>query len=268
MDPSAAEKLINENTSAIYPVCIFGVPGDIDAYRDLAQKYGLALLFDSAQGLGGAYKGTFIGNFGEGEVFSLSPTKVVTAMEGGMVTTNDDELARQIRYMRDYGKAPDGEDMRWLGLSARMGEINAAIGRWSLARIDQWIANRQTIMERYRSVLGNLPGVSFQHIPQHCRSSCNYQVILLDPDVCPLKRDQLYVMLKERGIQTKRYFYPALHNQTLYRSLDPGCDERLPVAEKIASSSLALPMYSHMPIDQVSYICDLIRKCFKEVCNI
>ncbi|MCE5198342.1 MAG: DegT/DnrJ/EryC1/StrS family aminotransferase [Armatimonadota bacterium] len=262
MDVSKAEALINENTSAIYPVCIFGVPGDLDAYEKLASKYGLALLFDSAQGLGSTYKGTGLGNFGNGEVFSLSPTKVITAMEGGLVTTNDDELARVIRQMRDYGKAPDGEDMGWLGLSARMPEINAIVARWSLARMDEWVARRISIMDSYRSWLGDLPGVSFQKIPDYCTSTRNYFVMLLNPDMCPVSRDELYHALKIKGVQTKRYFYPALHNQTLYKDTDPECRARLPVAERIAARSLALPMYSHMSLDAVDDICERIMSCF------
>lgn len=258
MDPEAAEKLITERTSAIYPVCIFGVPGDMDAYQRLAEKYNLKLLFDSAQGLGSTYKGKAVGNFGAGEAFSMSPTKVVTALEGGLVTTNDDTIAEKMRYMRDYGKAPDGEDMHWLGLSARMTEVNAIVARWSLARLDTWIANRATIMARYEEYLRDLPGASFQRMPSHCTSSRNYMVLLLDPDVSAITRDQLYKKLKEDGIQTKRYFYPALHNQTLFKDVEPGCGVRLPVAERVSSRSLALPMYSHMPLDMVDEICERI----------
>ena len=258
MDAKAAEALVTERTSAIYPVCIFGVPGDLDTYQRLADKHGLALLYDSAQGIGSTYKGKGVGNFGVGEVFSMSPTKVVTAMEGGLVTTNDDELAIQLRYMRDYGKAPDGEDMRWLGLSARMTEMNALVARWSLARLDTWIANRGAIKKSYYEQLSSIPGISYQVIPEDRTSSHNYIVILLDPDVSPITRDQLYQCLKEDGIQTKRYFYPALHNQTLFRDIEPGCASRLQIAERIATRSLALPLYSHMPMDDVDEICDRI----------
>lgn len=264
MDPSAAETLITGRTSAIYPVCIFGVPGDLDAYERLARKHGLALIYDSAQGLGACYKGRPLGGFGIGEVFSLSPTKVVTALEGGMVTTNDDRIAEVVRRMRDYGKAPDGEDMSRLGLSARMTEINAIVGRWSLARVDTWIKNRKAIMERYRDRLSRLPGIGFQVVPPHCMSSRNYMVALIDPEVSPITRDDLYIGLKERGVQTKRYFYPALHNQTLYTATVPNVSARLSVAERISSSSLALPMYSHMPLESVEEICNLVADCFNQ----
>lgn len=268
MDAKAAESLINKNTSAIYPVCIFGVPGDLNAYQQLADKNGLVLLYDSAQGLGSTYQGVPVGNFGSGEVFSLSPTKVVTALEGGLITTNNSSLAERLRYMRDYGKAQDGEDMRWLGLSARMTEINALIARWSLARVEKWIANREVIMQHYMDRLSHLPGISFQQIPNCCTSSRNYIVILIDPMVSEITRDELFIGLKQRSIQTKRYFYPALHNQTLYSEVEPGCKDRLCVAEKISSNSLALPMHSHMSTDTVDEICDQVLECINDIDDI
>jgi dTDP-4-amino-4,6-dideoxygalactose transaminase len=264
MDAQAAEALVTERTSAIYPVCIFGVPGDLHAYERLAQKYDLTLLFDSAQGLGSTYKGTCLGNFGAGEVFSLSPTKVVTALEGGLVTTNNEELAQRIVYMRDYGKAPDGEDMNWLGLSARMTEVNAIVARWSLSRADYWIANRKTAFERYKHNLARVPGIGFQQIPDHCSSTMNYVVVQIDPVHCPITRDELYKQLKDRSVQTKRYFHPAVHDQTLYRQIESGCRDRLPVAEKIAARGLALPLYSDMTIAAVDDICDRIYSCIQQ----
>jgi dTDP-4-amino-4,6-dideoxygalactose transaminase len=264
MDASAAESLITNQTSAIYPVCIFGVPGDINSYEQLARAYGLALIFDSAQGLGSSYKGKALGSFGTAEVFSLSPTKVVTALEGGLITTNDDALADQLRHMRDYGKAPDGEDMQWLGLSARMSEVNAIVARWSLARLDHSIAVRRTALERYKYNLQTVSGLKFQHIPQHCISTLNYAVVQIDPDACPITRDELYSRLKDQSVQTKRYFYPAVHNQSLYRKLDSGCNARLEVAEKISSQGLALPLYSNMDTSDVDEICGRILGCIQQ----
>jgi dTDP-4-amino-4,6-dideoxygalactose transaminase len=261
MDAAAAAALVTEKTVAIYPVNIFGVPGDLDAYQQLADCHQIPLLFDSAQGIGSTYKGRAVGTFGAGEAFSMSPTKVVTAMEGGLIATNHDEMAYQLRYMRDYGKAPDGEDMQWLGLSARMSEVNAAVARWSFARLDTWVANRTAIMDHYMARLGGIPGLSTQQIPADRTSSRNYIVILLDPERAPLTRDGMYKKLKDEGVQTKRYFYPALHNQTLFRDIEPGCATRLPVAERIAATALALPMYSHMTADMVDEICDIVEAC-------
>jgi dTDP-4-amino-4,6-dideoxygalactose transaminase len=258
MDVAAAESLVTENTSAIYPVCIFGVPGDLDGYRRLAERFELNLLYDTAQGLGSTYKGRPLGGFGAGEAFSMSPTKVVTSIEGGLVTTNSAELAGQLRMLRDYGKGPDGQDMHGLGLSARMTEFNALVGRWSLARINTWIERRTRITLRYKERLGHVPGIRFQDVPAHVGSCRNYVVITLDPREAPLTRDALYERLHVEGVQTKRYFYPAVHNQTLYRDIDPGCGARLPVTEMVAARAIALPMYSHMRLNTVDDICDRI----------
>jgi dTDP-4-amino-4,6-dideoxygalactose transaminase len=191
----------------------------------------------------------------------MSPTKVVTAMEGGLITTNNDEMAYRLRFMRDYGKAPDGEDMRWLGLSARMSEVNALVGRWSFARLDDWVRIRTAIMDRYMANLAGIPGISYQRIPEGRASSRNYIVILLDPERAPVTRDEMYARLKEEGVQTKRYFYPALHNQTVFRDVDPGGGARLPVAERISASALALPMSSHMTLETVDDICEIVENC-------
>jgi len=258
LDARAAETLITPRTCAICPVCVFGVPGDLDAYADLADRHRLALFYDTAQGLGGQYRGQGLGGFGRAEAFSMSPTKVVTALEGGLVTTNDGDLAGRLRYLRDYGKSPDPmEGMRWLGLSARMTEVNAAVARWSLARVEQWVANRQAIMEHYRKRLAGIPGVSFQVIPEWCRSARNYFVILLDPAEAPVSRDDLYHRLHQDHIETKRYFHPALHHQPAFqgRVRTPAA---LPVAERLAATSLALPMYSHMSLETVDAVCDRV----------
>ncbi|MDH7602740.1 MAG: DegT/DnrJ/EryC1/StrS family aminotransferase [Armatimonadota bacterium] len=262
MDASLIEAAITPRTRAVYPVCVFGVPGDLEAYASVAEKHGLLLVYDSAQGLGSKYKGQWLGGFGAAEVFSMSPTKVVTALEGGLVTTNDDTLAERIRSMRDYGKGPDGQDMVHLGLSARMSEINAIVARWSLARVEQWIAARETLITRYQQRLADLPGVRFQSIPEWCRSSRNYCVILIDPDKAPVTRDELHDALAESGIQTKRYFYPPLHHQTLYRDMGLAADVELPVTERISALSLAVPLYSHMSVDDVDWICDRIISIF------
>lgn len=261
MDAASAEALVNERTSAIYPVCVFGVPGDLDSYQRIADRYGLRLIFDSAQGLGSEYKDGLLGGFGDAEAFSLSPTKVITAVEGGLITTNDSNIAEQVRCTRNYGKMPNGEDIYWLGLSARMSEINALIARWSLAHVEDYITSRQAIAGLYRARLADLPGISFQHVPSECRSCWNYVVMLIDPDDAPLTRDELYDELAVRGIQTKRYFHPALHNQTFYRGEDSCRFSELPVAERISDTSLALPMCSHMRLDEVDEICDQIIDC-------
>jgi dTDP-4-amino-4,6-dideoxygalactose transaminase len=189
LDPEDVERNLSAKTAAICPVYIYGLPPDIDALVDIGQRKGLPVYFDSAQGLGAAYQGKSAGSSGSCEVFSLSPTKVVTAVEGGVVTTNDDDLAQRLRALRDYGKDPaNGEDMIYLGLSARMNELNAAVALLSLRNIDALVAARRQRIAHYRERLGRLPGCWVQHYPDDRTSSGNYFVLFIS-DKAKRKRD-------------------------------------------------------------------------------
>jgi hypothetical protein len=154
LDPEDVEQNITGKTVAFCPVYIFGLPPDMDGLLDLGRRKGLPVYFDSAQGLGATYKARQAGGFGVAEVFSLSPTKVVTAVEGGLVTTNDDELADRLRAKRDYGKDPKHpEDMAFLGLSARMNELHATVGLLSVRKIDELVKARLIPGTWYRMTL-------------------------------------------------------------------------------------------------------------------
>lgn len=254
------EPLITEKTSAIMPVYIFGVPPKIDEIEKLASKYNLKVLFDSAQGLGAKYKGKRAGGFGDAEVFSLSPTKVVTSLEGGLVTTNNNELAKKIRQMRDYGKSDDGEDMDYIGLSARISEFHAIIGLKNFMEIDHLIRKRLNLIEFYKENLKSIKGISFQSIPAYCVSTGNYMVIFIDAMKARVSRDQAYELLKVNGIQVKKYFYPALHMQKAYVKYRNKYQGKLPIAEKAADEGLALPLYSHMEKRVVLKICSMLHE--------
>ena len=217
LDPEDVERNLSPKTAAICPVYTYGLPPDVDRLLDVGRQKGIPVYFDSAQGLGATYQGKPAGSFGVCEVFSLSPTKVVTAIEGGLITTNDDSLANRLRSMRDYGKDPEGgEDMVHLGLSARMGELHAAVGLLSLRDIDVLVTSRLEHIARYRERLGSLPGCWVQEYPKDQTTSGNYFVLFIT-DRARRGRDEVYQALKASGIQTKRYFYPAVHKQTIFQ---------------------------------------------------
>src|SRR5581483_1002977 len=154
------------DTLTVDPAYVYGLPPDVDALAALGARRGVPVYFDSAQGLGAEFQGRRAGGFGACEIFSLSPTKVVTSIEGGVVCTDDAALAAQLRSMRDYGKDPrKGEDMVHLGLSARMSELHAAVGLLSLRRVDDLVKARRHLIEVYRTRLGALPGCRVQAIP-------------------------------------------------------------------------------------------------------
>jgi len=255
LDPEDVERNITPKTVAIYPVYIYGLPPDINSLLDIGKRKGIPVYFDSAQGLGSTYRGVSAGSFGTCEVFSLSPTKVVTAMEGGLVTTNDDTLASRLRSMRDYGKDPaNGEDVIHFGLSARMGELNAAVGLLSLRNIEQLVSSRLRWIAAYRERLGNLPGCWVQSFPAGRTTSGNYFVLFVS-DKARRTRDEMYYQLKDVGIQTRRYFYPPVHMQTAFQRVPIRVSSRIVNTVKASHEGLALPLYSHMAEEQFERVC-------------
>lgn len=259
MRPDRLLEAIGPRTKVVMPVTVFGCPPDVDALGEICRARGLRLVYDSAQGLGSTWRGTALGGFGDAEVFSLSPTKVVTAMEGGLVATRDPALATKVRRMRDYGKTPDGADFDLLGLSARMPEVSGLVGRLNLARIDAYVARRTEVVARYRAALAG-PGLSFQEIPADRTTNWNYFVVRIDAAVAGASRDAIWTALRERGIETKRYFYPALHGQTVLggdRTIRRGS---LEASERASADSLALPLHNDISDAAVDTVVEAILR--------
>ena len=260
LDPEDVERNLSANTAAICGASIFGLPPDMDALVDLGRRKGVPVYFDSAQGLGATYHGQPLGGFGACEVFSLSPTKVVTAIEGGLLTTNDGALADRVRSMRDYGKDPiRGEEMVHLGLSARMSELHAAVGLLSLRQIHDLVKARLVRIEVYRSRLENLPGCGVQVFPPDRTTSGNYFVLFIT-ERAKRSREEVYEALKETGVQTKRYFYPPVHEHAIFRRFPIRVSLNLTHTPKISREGLALPLYSHMTLEEIEHICSQIEQ--------
>ena len=262
LDPQAVRAAIRENTVGIMPVNVFGVPPDTEAFAGIADDYDLRLVYDSAQGLGSSWKGQPVGGFGHAEIFSMSPTKVVTGIECGLVTTMDRELAATLRSLRDYGKDPGGSgDVLSIGLSARVPELNACVGYTNMQRLDTLLERRRQLFTRYSQMLSTLPGVRFQQHPEESTSTNNYFVLLVEPQA-PITRDALHDRLAEQGIQTKKYFWPALHMQAAYRHLRKVYEGHLPHAEAAASAGLALPLFDSMTEEQLIRVVRSVREAF------
>jgi dTDP-4-amino-4,6-dideoxygalactose transaminase len=257
IDPAKVEEAIGPQTGGIIAVSIFGVPPRYCELEQLSQKHRIPLLTDSAQAIGSDYWGKKAGGFGDAEVFSMSPTKVVTSGEGGLVTTNDNRVAEYVRQGRDYGK--NGSDVDFIGLSARMSEFHALLGLHNLQALEQALTRRFSLIERYKRRLKQLPGIRFQHVPRGCRPSTNYLVIYVDAEKCPVSRDELHFQLGEMGIETKRYFWPPVHLLKAYCHYREKYEGRLPVTEKVAASTLALPLFTEIEDEQVDRVCDAIE---------
>ncbi len=258
IDPDEVVKAVGPRTAAVCPVNIFGLPPDMDRLHDISVKYSIPLLFDSAQGLGSRFRDKPSGVFGLCEVFSLSPTKVVTAIEGGLVTTNDRILAEKLRSMRDYGKGPDGENMAYNGLSVRMSELHGAVGLLSLRDAERLIKARLRLIGRYRACVATFPGCRVQEFPNDRTSSGNYFTVLIG-DEARLKRDAVYEKMKSHNIQTKRYFHPPVHAQTAFKNRPHRIVGELPNTYTASRESLALPLYSHLTDQQQDRVCEALK---------
>ncbi len=261
LDHEKLQEKITKKTSAILATHIFGNPCDIKALNEIAEDYKLKLIFDSAHGAGSMYQGKSIGNFGNGESFSMSPTKVLTAGEGGLVTTNDKKLAELIRIGRNYAN-PGDYNTSFIGLSGRMAEFNAILALKSLEMLEKNVINRQKMVSIYKNRLEKLPGISFQEIEKDSRSSYKDFAIIINPKDFGLTRDKFYDALNAENIMTKKYFYPAIHHQSAFKPYLKDQNLDLEVTEELSNNILCLPIYSHIEISLVNKICDVIERIY------
>jgi dTDP-4-amino-4,6-dideoxygalactose transaminase len=259
VSPSDVEKKINSATSAIIGVHMYGNPCDVTALEAIAGRHGLKLIFDAAHGFGSAYRGIPIGSFGDAEVFSLSPTKLLVAGEGGLVTTNDPQLATAVRAMRNYGDV-GAYNPQWLGLNARMSEFNAALALHGLSLVDAKVQRRNYIAGMYTEILSSLPGIRFQKVHPADTNTYKDYSIHVTSEAFGMTRDALAQSLRAENIETKKYFYPPLHQQTLYSSFHEPERNDLSQTEYVADGILSLPIYESLPDETVRGVAEALKR--------
>jgi dTDP-4-amino-4,6-dideoxygalactose transaminase len=257
LDPAAAEAAVTPRTTAIVAVHQFGNPADLAALEKLASRLGLKLIIDAAHGFGACYQGDPVGRQANAQVFSLSPTKLLISGEGGIVATNDDALASKIRMGREYGN--DGNyDSAFAGLNARMPEFNALLGLHSLKNLEVAAHNRNETVAFFQEFLGRLPGIGFQIVRPGDRHSYRELSITVQPELFGLSRDELALALAAENIDTRKYYQPAIHKQTAYRSYYDGSP--LPNTDWLSAHSLSLPMWSNMSAEVALGICEAVQR--------
>ena len=245
--------------SALVAVHVSGVPCDVQGLEESASKLGAPLVFDSAHGAGASVSTDDglrpLGGFGLAEVFSLTPTKVLSGAEGGLVTTNDAALAEQIRVARNYGN-PGDYDTRFPGLNARLSELHAALALVAFDHLEERVEHRNRVADRYRALLGGVPGVGFQQVRQGDRSSYKDFTILIGHEF-GCSRDHVVAALDAEGVATRQYYSPPVHRQQAYADLP---SRVLPVTEALGDQVISLPIWSHLPLGDVDRVADTIRR--------
>ncbi|HEU4898804.1 MAG TPA: DegT/DnrJ/EryC1/StrS family aminotransferase, partial [Actinomycetota bacterium] len=249
LDPAAVARSAGVRTSAILATHTYGTPCDTDALGRLARDNGIRLFFDAAHAFGSRRGDRMVGGFGDAEVFSLSPTKVLIAGEGGIIATNDDSLAERCRIGRDYGN-PGDYDTRFVGLNARMSELHAATALASFADLEERIGQRNQLAERYRKALDELPGITFPVVAEGDRSTYKDFTILIDSEEFGMDAAAVAAALAAEGIQTRRYYAPPVHRQRAYRWVGPA-NGALPQTDRAAARVLTLPLWTGMDDEQV-----------------
>jgi dTDP-4-amino-4,6-dideoxygalactose transaminase len=256
IDPEAVEAAVTPLTSAIIAVHNFGNPADIERLQVIADKHGLKLIFDAAHGFGSLYRGVPVGGQGNAQVFSMSPTKLVTSGEGGVVSTNDDNLAEMIRIGREYGN-PGNYDSAFPGLNARLPEFSALMGIHSLKNLEHAAQSRNKTAELFDSGLERLPGIGFQIVHPEDRNSFREYSITIDEEAFGVSRNSLSAALLQENVDNRKYYDPPVHRHTAYAAFYH--NQPLPNTDWLAANSLSLPMWTDMDPEIVLQICSAIE---------
>ncbi|NDB94982.1 MAG: dTDP-4-dehydro-6-deoxyglucose aminotransferase [Verrucomicrobia bacterium] len=258
LNPEKIEKLITPKTTGIIGVHVWGRGCDTEAIEKVASKHRLKVMYDASHAFGCSFKGQMIGTFGECEVFSFHATKFINCLEGGVVTTNHDQLAHQMRMMTNFGFT--GYDrVEYLGINGKMNEISAAMGLTNLEAMQAIIETNKKNYEHYRDQLRNIPGVKLVEYNPAERNNYQYVVIEVDPSVCRRGRDELIEALHAENIIARKYFWPGCHRMEPYKSLFPDAYLTLSETEKISANVIVLPTGQQIEDSDLKRICGIIR---------
>jgi perosamine synthetase len=248
-----------DKVKAMIVVDVFGQPADWDRFTEIARRYNLLLIEDSAEALGSEYKGRKCGSFGEAGVFAFYPNKQITTGEGGILVTADAELARLARSMRSQGRGESGEwlDHERLGYNYRMDELSAALGCSQMERIEEILEKRAKVAGMYGEKLAEVEEVKVTFIaPYVSRMSWFVYVVRLDVKV---NRDKVIKYLNEEGVQCKPYFTP-IHLQPFYRKIFGYKEGDFPVTEDVTGRTIALPFFNHLKEERVNYVVEKLKE--------
>jgi dTDP-4-amino-4,6-dideoxygalactose transaminase len=259
LDPRQLARHLTPRTTGILATHVWGRPCDIEGLSDFAHHHNLKLIFDAAHAFGCSHRGRMVGGFGLAEVFSFHATKFLNSFEGGAITTNDDDLAKRIRLMTNFGFA-GFDNVVHVGTNGKMSEICAAMGLANLESIDALIETNRRNYQLYRELLAGIPGLDL--IDYDRLEENNFQYIVVEVDAARLRvsRDELVAMLHTHGILARKYFWPGAHQMEPYRSLYPYSRLLLANTESLAQRIIVLPTGSGTSADDIHRIGKLLRE--------
>lgn len=257
IDPERIEAAITPRTSAIMPVHVYGNPCDTTRIQEIADRYGLKVIYDAAHAFGVHVDGESILNAGDLSTLSFHATKVFNTIEGGAMVMHDAETKKRIDYLKNFGFAGETEVVG-PGINSKMDEIRSAYGLLNLKQVDAAIEARHRVAILYREALKDLEGISFFHDIPGIRHNYSYFPIFVDAEKFGMTRDELYFKMKENGVLGRRYFYPLISSFDIYRGLPSAAEENLPEANKMADSVICLPMHHGLNQEDIERVLSII----------
>ena len=258
LDPSKIEAAITPRTTAIMPVHVYGKPCKTKEIQEIANKYGLKVIYDAAHAFGVEINGESILNFGDMATLSFHATKVYNTLEGGALVVHDEQTKKRIDYLKNFGFASETEVVA-PGINSKVDEVRAAYGLLNLKQVDHAINSRRKVAIRYRDELQGVKGITFFNDIPGVRHNYSYFPIFINAEEYGMTRDELYFKMKEYNVFGRRYFYPLISTFSTYRGLDSANPDNLPVATQMSNNVICLPMHHALSENEVEYILQIIK---------
>ena len=258
LDPDKIEAAITPKTTAIMPVHCYGKPCDTKAIQEIADKYGLKVIYDAAHAFGVEVDGESILNAGDMSTLSFHATKVYNTIEGGAMVMKDEQTKKRIDYLKNFGFANETTVVA-PGINSKMDEVRAAYGILNLRQVDAAIEARRKVAKRYRDALRDVEGVTFFDDMPGVRHNYSYFPIFIDAEKFGRTRDELYFAMREANVLGRRYFFPLISEFSTYRGLPSATRENLPEAYKLADTVLCLPMHHELSDADIDRVLKIIK---------
>lgn len=259
LDPSKIEAAITPHTTAILPVHVYGNPCDVCCIKEIADTYGLNVIYDACHTFGVTIDDIPVLNFGDLSIMSFHATKVYTTLEGGAIVCHNEATKNRIDHLKNFGFVNETTVVT-PGINAKMNEVQAAMGLLQLKYVDQAIAKRKKIAEHYRQELQGVAGLTCLKDFPSVKHSYPYFPILIDKVKFGKTRDEVYEELKKNNIFGRRYFHPLISQFPTYKGLESAQPGKMPVAEKVAEEVICLPIYPDLSYEKLNLVISVLNK--------
>jgi dTDP-4-amino-4,6-dideoxygalactose transaminase len=260
LDPKKIEAAITPKTTAILPVHVYGNPCNVYRIKEIADTYGLKVIYDACHTFGVTIKNIPVLNFGDLSIMSFHATKVYTTFEGGAIVCHDEATKKRIDNLKNFGFV-DETTVVTPGINAKMNEVQATMGLLQLKYVDQAIAMRKKIAEQYYEGLKGIAGLTYLEDFLGVRPCYPYFPILIDKEKFGKTRDEVYEELKKHNIYGRRYFFPLISQFPTYRGLESAQPGKMPVAEKVTEEVICLPIYPNLSYEELNLIISVLKAC-------